>query len=61
MQFRPAANPNGRGKPGRLAPYRYRVGSGTAGKPDAILGVGDSWAAAFEDARVQVVISLEED
>ncbi|MFT3838975.1 MAG: hypothetical protein QM723_18490 [Myxococcaceae bacterium] len=47
--------------PGRLAPYRYRVGCGVAGRPGSILGLGDSWLAAFADARVQVVSPLEAD
>ena len=56
VRFRPAMNGNSRGRPGRLAPYRYVVGRGNLGKPNSIVGLGDSWAAAFADATPHVVL-----
>jgi hypothetical protein len=44
----------GRGGPGRLARYRYVVGNGKLGVNCSILGQGNSWVEAFEDARPRV-------
>lgn len=41
--------------PGRLARYRYEVGNGGLRRTCTIVGQGDSWAEAFEDARPRVV------
>ena len=37
--------------PGRLARYRYVVGNGRLKGACTILGQGNSWREAFEDAR----------
>ena len=47
----PPTRQEGRQAPGRLAPYRYTVGNGGLGKHCTVLGQGDSWEQAFEDAR----------
>ena len=41
----------GRSGPGRLARYRFLVGNGRLGPSCTILGQGNSWLEAFEDAR----------
>jgi hypothetical protein len=41
----------GRGGPGRLARYRYMVGDGQLGARCTIMGQGNSWSEAFDDAR----------
>lgn len=38
-------------RPGRLARYRYQVGNGRLGPQCTVLGQGNSWSEAFEDAR----------
>lgn len=37
--------------PGRLARYPYVVGNGRLGPSCTVLGQGNSWAEAFEDAK----------
>jgi hypothetical protein len=59
VQFRHAIGSSSRNLPGRLAPYRYRVGRGVAGRPGSIIGLGDSWLAAFADARAHVLSPLD--
>lgn len=39
------------GERGRLARYRYLVGNGRLGARCTILGQGDSWRQAFDDAK----------
>jgi hypothetical protein len=51
VRFRPPAPGRGRDRAGRLARYRYLVGNGHLGSSCTILGQGNSWREAFEDAR----------
>ena len=51
VRLRAASLYKGRGGPGRLARYRYVVGNGRLGTECSILGQGNSWLEAFEDAR----------
>jgi hypothetical protein len=46
----PSLYTEGRG-PGRLARYRYMVGNGGLGRGCTIMGQGNSWSEAFDDAR----------
>jgi hypothetical protein len=51
VRFRAPSPGRGRGRGGRLARYRYLVGNGQLGAACTILGQGNSWREAFEDAR----------
>ena len=59
VHMRPAPVNGGSSRRGRLARYRFVVGNGSLGKRCSIQGQGDSWRAAFEDAR-QVVSPVED-
>ena len=49
--YRPNSHGKGGGRPGRLARYQYLVGSGQRSNPSSILGQGDTWREAFDDAH----------
>jgi hypothetical protein len=51
VRFRPPSTGRGRDRGGRLARYRYMVGNGLLGAACSILGQGNSWLEAFDDAR----------
>jgi hypothetical protein len=51
VRLHPPAVDRGRGRPGRLARYRYVVGNGRLGRSCTIVGQGNSWGEAFDDAR----------
>ncbi len=53
VRLRPPSPHQGRQGPGRLARYRYVVGNGGLGSHCTILGQGDSWSEAFDDARAR--------
>jgi hypothetical protein len=54
--IRERGGPQGKGRasPGRLARYRYIVGNGRLSHTCSILGQGDSWRSAFEDAGPRI-------
>ncbi len=50
-RFRPGPQSKTNARPGRLARYRYAVGSGPLNDATTVEGQGDTWREAFADAR----------
>jgi hypothetical protein len=51
VRYRAPSPGRGRDRTGRLARYRYFVGNGRLGAACTILGQGNSWREAFDDAH----------